>query len=53
MATGVAGPLLSRLFHVVDKVSRNRFLVDTGQEVSIIPPSRSKCQYPPNKHCGE
>lgn len=27
----------SRLFHVRDKISGTRFLVDTGAEVSVIP----------------
>ncbi len=41
MATSVTGPLLSRLFYVTDKVTGTRFLVDTGSEVSVIPPSHS------------
>ena len=38
-ATGIAGPSLSRLFHLTDKSNSLRFLVDTGAKVSIIPPS--------------
>ena len=49
MVTSVADPLLSRLFHIVDKVSRKLFVVDTGSEVSVVPPSRSEHQYPPDK----
>ena len=48
-ATGVAGPPHSRLFYVVDKVTGTRFLVDTGSEVSVIPPSLSDCKRPPDK----
>ncbi len=38
-ATGVPGPPLSRLFFVSDRNTHARFLVDTGSEVSVIPPS--------------
>nr|VZI23142.1 unnamed protein product [Spirometra erinaceieuropaei] len=41
MATTAAGPSrLSRLFYINDKSSGLRFLVDTGAEVSVIPPLR-------------
>nr|VZI40948.1 unnamed protein product [Spirometra erinaceieuropaei] len=41
MATTVAGPSRpSRLFYINDKSSGLRFLVDTGAEVSVIPPLR-------------
>ena len=39
MVTSVAGRSDSRLFHIRDKNSGLRFLVDTGAEVSVIPPS--------------
>ena len=38
-ATGVPGPPTSRLFHVLDPHTHTQFLVDTGSEVSAIPPS--------------
>nr|VZI38454.1 unnamed protein product [Spirometra erinaceieuropaei] len=41
MATTAAGPSRpSRLFYIDDKSSGLRFLVDTGAEVSVIPPLR-------------
>nr|VZH94048.1 unnamed protein product [Spirometra erinaceieuropaei] len=41
MATTAAGPSRpSRLFYINDKASGFRFLVDTGAEVSVIPPLR-------------
>lgn len=48
-ATSVAGPTISRLFYVADKVTGIRFLVDTGSEVSVIPPSLSDRRHPPDK----
>jgi len=39
MAAGVPGLLPSRLFYVTDCSNGFRFLIDTGAEVSIIPPS--------------
>ena len=42
MATGVPSqPHTSRLFFISDRSSGLRFLVDTGAEVSVIPPSRT------------
>ena len=38
-ATGVSGPPHSRLFYVSDKYTNTRYLVDTGSEVSVIPPT--------------
>ena len=38
-ATGVPVPPTSHLFHVLDPHTRTQFLVDTGSEVSAIPPS--------------
>ena len=40
MAASTAGLPCSRLFFVTDHASGLRFLVDTGAEVSVIPPSR-------------
>lgn len=33
------GPELNRLFHVTDRTTKVQYLIDTGAEVSIIPPS--------------
>ena len=41
-ATGTTGLLLSRLFYVTNRPTGLRFLVDTGAEVSVIPPSRAE-----------
>ena len=41
-----AGPQPSRLFYIVDKASGLRFLVDTGAEVSVFPPSSTEQQHP-------
>ena len=38
-ATGVTGPTASRLFFVTDAHTNMRFLVDTGSEVCVIPPT--------------
>ena len=38
-ATGVTGLNSSRLFFVTDTHTSTRFLVDTGSEVSVIPPT--------------
>ena len=43
MAASDVGLNSSRLFHVQDRLSGRHFLVDTGAEVSIIPPSLSDC----------
>ena len=40
-ATSAPGPFPSRLFYVTDRNSGLRFLVDTGAEASVIPPSRT------------
>ena len=39
MAARVSGQSPSRLFFVLDRDTGTRFLVDTGAEVSVIPPS--------------
>ena len=41
MATNVPGNSHSRLFYITDKISNHKFLVDTGAEVSVIPPNKS------------
>ena len=38
-ATSVAGHLPSRLLYISDRKTGRRFLVDTGAEVSVIPPT--------------
>ena len=40
-ATGVIGPVFSHLFYVSDVRTHTSFLLDTGSEVSAIPPSAS------------
>ena len=39
MATSATGPSRSRLFFIKDRTSGEKFLVDTGAEVSVLPPS--------------
>ena len=46
-AMGVPGLVPSRLFYVCDRVCGLRFLVDTGAEVSILPPSHAECKCSP------
>lgn len=41
MVTSVTGLPTSRLFYVTDTITGMQFLVDTGAEVSVMPPSRS------------
>ena len=41
MATGVPGLSSCRLLYVTDRTNQLKFLVDTGAEVSVIPPSRT------------
>lgn len=45
MATGATGLQSSRLFYVTDRALGLRFLVDTGAEVSVIPPSAAERKY--------
>ena len=40
MATNVPGNSHSRLFYITDKISNHKFLVDTGAEISVIPPNK-------------
>ena len=42
VATNATGPQTGHLLYVTDWESMLRFLVDTGSEVSIIPPSKVK-----------
>ena len=43
----VAGPAhLGRLFYIHDSRSNTRFLVDTGAEVSVVPPTHMECSRP-------
>ena len=47
VATSVAGPThFGRLFYVHDSRSNTRFLVDTGAEVSVVPPTRAERSRP-------
>jgi transposase InsO family protein len=39
LATPVTGKQKSRLFYVKDRTSARKYLIDTGAEVSVIPPS--------------
>ena len=40
MATDVIGHNTSRLFFILEKSTHQRYLVDTGAEVSTIPPTK-------------
>lgn len=46
MVASATGQLQSRLFYISDRNSNLRFLVDTGAEVSLIPPSATDRQHP-------
>ena len=46
VATGSTRLINSRLFYVTDHNSNLRLLVDTGAEVSLIPPSKSFRSFP-------
>ena len=46
MATSVPGLQRSRLFYITDRSNGFRFLVDTGAEVSVIPPSAADRKHP-------
>ena len=41
-ATSVTGLHHSRLFHITDRSTGTRFLIDTGAEVSVIPPTHAE-----------
>ena len=47
-ATSSAGHTQSRLFYVTDRSTKQRFLVDTGAEVSVLPPTRLDRSHPCN-----
>lgn len=40
--TSATGLQHSHLFHITDRSTGTRFLIDTGAEVSVVPPSRTK-----------
>ena len=47
MATSPAGSsITSRLFYVTDRTTGTRFLVDTGADVSVLPPSATEKRKP-------
>ena len=37
----MSGKPESRLFYVTDRISGTKFLIDTGAEVSVFPPTKS------------
>ena len=39
VATSATGLTNGRLFHILDTISHRRFLIDTGAEISLIPPT--------------
>jgi hypothetical protein len=45
-ATNVTGLQPSRLFYVTDRYTGLRFLVDTGAQVSVLPPSPEDRKHP-------
>ena len=50
MATSHPGtPHTSRLFYISDRKTGTRFLVDTGAEVSVIPPTKAEKLHPSSK----
>ena len=47
MATSLAGfSITSHLFYVTDRTTGTRFLVDTGTDASVIPPSTAEKRKP-------
>ena len=48
-ATNATGALPSRLFFIKDRTSGLRFLVDTGAEISVIPPSNTERKHRQDK----
>jgi cleavage and polyadenylation specificity factor subunit 1 len=40
MATSVPGQFRSRPFFILERNSRRRFLIDTGAEISVLPPTK-------------
>ncbi len=47
-ATSARGLSPSRLFYIADHISGMQFLVGTGADVSVIPPSQQECKHPQN-----
>ena len=45
MVTSVTGQQPNHLFYVTDSHTGLHFLVDTGAEISVIPPSASDCEH--------
>ena len=41
MVTNVSGHISSRLFFILERITHQQFLVDTGVEVSAIPPTKA------------
>ena len=50
VATSASGLQPSRLFYIRDKITGTHFLVDTGAEVSVIPPSQGHRRRHPANH---
>ena len=48
-ATNAPGQCHSCLFFIKDLHTHTRFLVDTGSEVSVVPPSLTAHKHPPDK----
>ena len=46
MTSHAGSAFQSRLFHVIDRISGTRFLIDTGAEVNVLPPTHSE-----KRHC--
>ena len=52
VATSVAGPFpRGRLFYIQDRSTSLRFLVDTGAQVSIVPPTRAERSTQQGNYC--
>ena len=46
MTSHAGSTFQSRLFYVTNRISGTRFLIDTGTEVSVLPPTHSE-----KRHC--
>ena len=44
--TSAGGQLSSRLFYITDSISGMQFLIDTGADISVIPPSPLERKHP-------
>ena len=53
MVTGVSGLIPSCLFYIIDSNHNYRFLVDTGAEVSVLPPSPADRKHPDGLICNQ